>query len=185
MPPSWRFWIIAEAPFGREPQATLFPRRNRLISGLSLGAIIIEAALQSGSLITARYANDQGKEVFVVPGSPLDPRYKGSHQLLKQGATLITSSHDVMDVLDRPFGLSILSTEEAAFSPLPQADLDDKTREALTKIILSLLSPTAISLDELIRECRVSSAEILGVLLPLELAGIVVRYPGNYVARAA
>lgn len=175
--------VIAEAPFGMEPQANLFPRRNRLISGLSLGVIVIEAAFQSGSLITARYANEQGKEVFVVPGSPLDPRYKGSNHLLKQGANLITSSYDVIDILEKPYAFQDCSEER----PVVEEALehDNSVNHELHTTILGFLSPTAISLDELIRVCRVSSMQVQGIILQLELAGKVIRHPGNAVSLAS
>jgi DNA processing protein len=174
--------IVAESPFGAEPQANLFPRRNRLISGLSLGVIVIEAAYQSGSLITARYANEQGKEVFVVPGSPLDPRYKGSNQLLKQGANLVTSTHDVVDILEQPYAIPLVKEQPHIVQGIP--DLDEETSQELSKVILSLLSPTAISLDELVRACRVTSAQATAVILQLELAGKVIRHFGNSVSIA-
>jgi DNA processing protein len=174
--------VIAESPLGTEPQSNLFPRRNRLISGLSLGVIIIEAAFQSGSLITARYATEQGKEVFVVPGSPLDPRYKGSNHLLKQGANLITSSQDVIDVLEKPYMIPVNQdeTDETLFHD----ETDEQTSVELSQEILSLLSTSAISLDELIRACRVSSMKIQGTILQLELAGKVIRHAGNSISRA-
>src|SRR6202011_5755968 len=91
--------IVAELPLGTEPQARHFPRRNRIISGMALGVVVVEAAARSGSLITARLALEQGREVFAVPGSPLDPRSRGSNHLLKQGATLVTEADDVLSVL--------------------------------------------------------------------------------------
>jgi DNA processing protein len=175
--------IIAEAPFGMEPQANLFPRRNRLISGLSLGVIVIEAAFQSGSLITARYANEQGKEVFVVPGSPIDPRYKGSNYLLKQGANLITSTNDVIDILEKPYVVPNYKEENTWIEE--SLESDEGVNQELSGTILSLLSPTAILLDELIRACRVSSMQIQGILLQLELAGKIIRHPGNRVSLTA
>jgi DNA processing protein len=174
--------IVAESPLGTEPQAKLFPRRNRLISGLSLGVIVIEAAIQSGSLITARYANEQGKEVFVVPGSPLDPRYKGSNHLLKQGANLITASHDVLDILEKSYAIPVNQDELPELSK--SDDNDEQTHLDLSNVILSLLSTSAISLDELIRACRVSSMQLQGTILQLELAGKVIRHPGNSISLA-
>lgn len=175
--------IVAESPFGMEPQAKLFPRRNRLISGLSLGVIVIEAAFQSGSLITARYANEQGKEVFVVPGSPIDPRYKGSHHLLKQGANLITAALDVIDILEKPYTIPNVIDEEVVIQE--SLECDENSNRDLNHTILSLLSPTAISLDELIRECRVSSMQMQGTILQLELAGKVIRHAGNTISLAS
>jgi len=177
--------LIAESPFGMEPQASLFPRRNRIISGISLGVIIIEAALQSGSLITARYAAEQGKEVFVIPGSPLDPRYKGSNSLLKQGATLVTNAQDVLDELERPYVMPLEHTETPLALDEDQWDFADQDAEKEGSQILNLLSTTAIPLDELIRVCRLSSSQVLANLLQLELAGKIIRHPGNNISRAA
>jgi DNA processing protein len=107
---------ISEMPFTREPRAHDFPRRNRLISGLSLGVVLVEAARRSGSLITARFAGEQGREVFAVPGSPLDPRSEGTNGLLKQGATPVTHAADVIAMTEPILGksISVASAEEAA-----------------------------------------------------------------------
>jgi len=175
--------IISETPIGVKPQASYFPRRNRLISGLSLGTIVVEAAFQSGSLITAKYAADQGREVFVVPGSPLDPRCKGSNKLIRDGATLIQSAQDVMDSL--PLTIDTAMSEP---SGIWQYDSDYSHRlstEDLDKIqedIITQLSPTPIVMDELIRQCDVSGSIVLMILLELELAGKVQRHPGNQVS---
>lgn len=177
--------IITESPLGTAPQGSLFPRRNRLISGLVQGVILIEAALHSGSLITAQCANDQNREVFVVPGSPLDPRYAGSNVLIRSGASLITNAQDVLE------GLKISSarflwksprdgsyhTETSAKAP-EDNDLSDPP-PSLAQEVLSHLSPTPITLDELLCACSYSSSAVLSVLLDLELAGRVIRHPGN------
>src|SRR5207248_5893845 len=116
---------ISEMPLGWEPRARDFPRRNRLISGLSLGVVIVEAAQRSGSLITARFALEQGREVFAVPGSPLDPRAEGTNGLLKQGATLVTEASDVIGVLEPILGRKIeLPTEEPPVRPEPKIEPD-------------------------------------------------------------
>jgi len=181
--------IIAESIIGTEPQSTLFPRRNRLISGLSQGVIVVEAALQSGSLITARYAAEQNRDVFVVPGSPMDPRYRGSNALIRNGATLVTKAQDILDALNEPYRQIM---KEAVFEQ-EQADEqnnyleeliepDSKTAKDLYKKITDHLSSAPIFLDELIRECSYSSSIVLSALLELELAGKITRHPGNKIS---
>jgi DNA processing protein len=160
---------ISEMPFGWEPRARDFPRRNRLISGLALGVIVVEAAQRSGSLITARMALEQGREVFAVPGSPIDPRTEGSNRLLKQGATLVTEALDVINVL-RPIvgGKMPLSVEEPG-APLPsvapEPDANERTR------IVALLGPTPVAVDDLIRISGSAARTVRTVLLELEIAG--------------
>lgn len=177
--------LIAESPIGCEPQANLFPRRNRLISGLSKGILVVEAAFQSGSLLTAKYAAEQNKEVFVIPGSPMDPRYKGSHQLIKTGAILTTCVQDIVDILERPYALNFsepLEEQEEYVIPMEETLIDG---QSLDGQILEQLSPTPIPLDDLIRSCQGASQHILSRLLELELAGKLVRLPGNMVCQAA
>jgi DNA processing protein len=164
---------ISEMPLGWEPRARDFPRRNRLISGLSLGVVIVEAAKRSGSLITARLALEQGREVFAVPGSPLDPRAEGTNGLTKQGATPVTETADIVCVLqpimarmparepDRP-AEGLLTDGE----PAP----DQRTR------IVALLGPTPVSVDDLVRLSKSSPAAVRMVLLELELAGRLERH---------
>lgn len=175
--------IVAESIIGTEPQSNLFPRRNRLISGLAQGVIVVEAALKSGSLITARYAVEQNRDVFVVPGSPMDPRYRGSNGLIRQGAILTTNAYDVLDVLKAPY-------RQVLRDAAPQQDnyeLDlsahkEESPDALKHTLLNLLSPTPILLDELLRECSYSSSMILSSLLELELSGKITRHPGNKIS---
>jgi DNA processing protein len=163
----------------------MFPRRNRLISGLSLGVIVVEAARQSGSLITARMALEQGREVFAVPGSPLDPRANGSNDLLRQGAVL---TEDAEDVLRHVHALPrVLCEPSFPFESLPSAsgpqdmqDIDD-CREK----ILENLGYSPVPVDELVRQCQLSASLVLTVLLELELAGRVERQPGQRVALVA
>lgn len=170
---------ISEMPFGWEPRARDFPRRNRLISGLSLGVLVIEAARRSGSLITARMALEQGREVFAVPGSPLDPRCEGTNGLLKQGATLVTEVSDIINVLapilGRPMELPI---EE------PGHDLDDASDDLPDerRRIIALLGPTPVDIDDLIRLSGARPAIVRTVLLELEIAGKLERQTGGRVA---
>jgi DNA processing protein len=160
---------LSEMPLGWEPRARDFPRRNRLISGVAYGVILIEATRRSGSLITARTALEQGREVFAVPGSPLDPRAEGTNSLLKQGAILVTEADDVLAVL-RP-----IVEQEIAQPPLA-LETEDITAPADPGSserghIISLLGPTAIGVDDLVRLSGASPAIVRTVLLELEIAG--------------
>jgi DNA processing protein len=170
---------LTEMPLGWEPRARDFPRRNRLISGLSLGVVIVEAAKRSGSLITARLALEQGREVFAVPGSPLDPRAEGTNSLIKQGATPITDADDVVSVLRPIIGSDVrLREEEAEDEEKSQAEPapDDRTR------VVALLSPTPVSIDDLIRLSQTSPRIVRMVLLELEIAGRIERHGGGLVS---
>jgi DNA processing protein len=170
---------ISEMPLGWEPRARDFPRRNRLISGLALGVVIVEAAKRSGSLITARMALEQGREVFAVPGSPLDPRSEGTNGLLKQGATLVTEAADIIPVLQpimgRPADLSLREPEASPPGP-DEPESGDRAR------IVSLLGPTPVAIDDLIRLSGCSPAAVRIVLLELELAGRLARHGGAMVS---
>lgn len=172
--------IVAESPFGTEPIARHFPRRNRIISGLSLGVLIVEAAEKSGSLITARMAAEQNREVFAVPGSPLDPRAGGTNSLLKDGAHMAATAEDILQVLNslrlRPLRESAGSWTGAP-AELPLAPANEKLRD----MILENLSPVPVPLDELIRAVSAPPGEVLGVILELEIAGRIERQPGNKV----
>jgi DNA processing protein len=167
---------ISEMPLGHVPRARDFPRRNRLISGVALGVVVVEAAHRSGSLITARIAAEQGREVFAVPGSPLDPRAAGTNDLIKQGATLTTEASDVINavepIMGRPLALQEPGDEPLASEP----DAGDRAR------IVSLLGPTPVLLDDLIRMAGTSPAIARTVLLELELAGRLERHGGGLVS---
>ena len=169
---------ISEMPLGHVPRAHDFPRRNRLISGASLGVVVIEAAHRSGSLITARMAAEQGREVFAVPGSPLDPRAAGTNDLIKQGAALVTEASDVITaiqpILARPM---VLEAREDNDEPL-EFEIDPTVRSR----IVSLLGPSPVSLDDLIRMSGLSPALVRTVLLELELAGRLERHGGGLVS---
>lgn len=174
--------LVSEMPFGREPRARDFPRRNRLIAGMALGLVVVEAAQRSGSLISARLANEMGRLVFAVPGSPLDPRAAGANGLIKQGATLVTGTRDILDALapldDRmpPDTVSEPPDDdtELASAPLP----DNETRAR----ILSALGPTPVHVDDIMRHARVAPAQLALVLLELELAGRLERHSGGAVS---
>jgi len=172
--------LISEMPMGWEPRARDFPRRNRLISGLAGGVVIVEAARRSGSLITARMALEQGREVFAVPGSPLDPRTEGSNDLIKQGATLVTDAADIVAVLRPILGQP---SEVAAAEPRTPPALDAEPGNDERVRIVDLLGPTPVSLDDLIRLSGSSPAVVRVALLELELAGRIERHGGGLVAR--
>jgi DNA processing protein len=163
-------------PLGHVPRAHDFPRRNRLISGAALGVVVVEAAHRSGSLITARMAAEQGREVFAVPGSPLDPRAAGANDLIKQGATLVTAASDVINavepILARPIVLEEPNDEYSEAEP----DSGERAR------ILDLLGPSPILLDDLIRMANTSPAIVRTVLLELELAGRLERHGDGLVS---
>ena len=208
--------LISEMPLGWEPRARDFPRRNRIVAGLSLGVVVVEASRRSGSLITARFANEQGREVFAVPGSPLDARAEGTNDLIRQGATMCTSAEDVISALApvRDGG----STPEAlgeAFRPVPDAeplweelDLSEDFGEPkslarerrtwrsfeetsapsatpsvdIARHLASLLGPTPVQVDDLIRASGMEPRVVQAALMELELGGVIVRYDGNRVA---
>jgi DNA processing protein len=173
--------LVSEMPLGWQPRARDFPRRNRLISGLAAGILIVEAAKRSGSLITARFALEQGREVFAVPGSPLDPRAEGSNDLLKQGATMVTQAADVITVLRPILGHPIeLPAEEPEPACTPRGEPGSGERSR----ILSLLGPTPTPIDDLIRLSGSSPAIVRTVLLELELAGRLERHGGGLVSLA-
>jgi len=167
---------ISEMPLGHVPRARDFPRRNRLISGTALGVVVVEAAHRSGSLITARIAAEQGREVFAVPGSPLDPRAAGTNYLIKQGATLTTAASDVIDAVEPIMGRPVSLREEEDESFALEPDAGDRAR------ITDLLGPTPILLDDLIRMAGASPAVVRTVLLELELAGRLERHGGGLVS---
>jgi DNA processing protein len=171
--------LISEMPLGWEPRARDFPRRNRLISGLAAGVVIVEAAKRSGSLITARFALEQGREVFAVPGSPLDPRSEGSNGLLKQGATLVMEAEDVVSVLRPILGQPIALA--AAEPEAPRAGGGEPAADERSRII-GLLGPTPVSIDDLVRLSGTSPAIVRAVLLELELAGRLERIGGGLVS---
>jgi DNA processing protein len=172
---------ITEMPLGWEPRGRDFPRRNRLISGLSIGVVIVEAARRSGSLITARMANEQGREVFAVPGSPLDPRAEGTNGLLKQGATLVTEAADVLAVVRPILGQRIeLPVEEPDGGERHFTEPDNSERARIT----NLLGPTPVSIDDLVRLSQSTPAIVRTVLLELEIAGRLERHGGGLVSLA-
>ena len=195
--------VISEMPASWEARARDFPRRNRIVSGLSLGTVVVEAARRSGSLITARFANEQGREVFAVPGSPLEPRAEGTNDLIRQGATLCASADDVIATLQ---SMHMPSTPSANFSAWEEVDDNDRLFLDLDQNsgedtptsaespglgamgsrdgVLSLLGPVPTSIDDLSRLSGLNAAELRGLLTDLEIDGVVTRHAGDLVSRA-
>jgi DNA processing protein len=163
--------IISEFPLGTPPLTANFPRRNRIISGLSQGTLVVEAALKSGSLITARLAAEQGKEVFAIPGSIHSPQSRGCHALIKQGAKLVESAQDVLEELKLPY---------AAAHPGAEAD-----EPATEHPLLSAMGFEPVSLDALQARTGLATAELQAQLLALEMADQVARLPGGLFQRIA
>lgn len=182
--------IVSELPPGFKARGNDFPRRNRIISGLARGVVIVEAAVRSGSLITARRAADQGREVFAVPGHPLDPRAEGTNMLLKQGATLVTSAEDVLETLRpqmEPQKGSLARGMAAAASTLlesdPGADLQPSLpTEAAQLVVLQALGPAPVSIDELARATGLTIRALRAVLIELALAGRIEHQGAQLVA---
>ena len=174
--------VIAEQPMGTVPQARHFPRRNRIISGLALGVLVMEASPRSGSLITARMALEQGREVFAIPGSPMDPRAKGTNNLIRNGATLIEEAADIIDVLQNIRQRPLKEPDQPLLPFLDPVPPEERELDRLRPDILSYLSPTPVEIDELIRLTGEPAATILTILLELELAGRIERHFGNRVS---
>ena len=172
--------VVSEMPFGWEPRAQDFPRRNRIIAGLSLGLVVVEAAKRSGSLISARLAGEMGRLVFAVPGSPLDPRAAGANGLLKDGATLVTEVGDVTTAIAPLIGRSESQAESLDEPPdfTAAAPADDSDRRR----VVEALGPTPVSVDDLIHHTRLHPAQVFMILLELDLAGRLERHPGNHVS---
>ena len=174
--------IITEAPFGTAPIARHFPARNRIIAGMAKALVVMEASQKSGSLITAHNALDYGREVFAVPGSPMDPRCHGSNDLIRQGATLIQSANDVLAELEAPV-LSLLEPPAPPWQAIPQPPDDDEMTQTRTKL-LEKLGAEPVLLDELLLQCHVGVGAMHRALLELELAGRLVRHAGGKVSLA-
>ena len=185
--------VISEMPFSFRPKAEHFPRRNRIVSGLSLGVVVIEAAERSGSLITARLAGEQGRDVFAVPGSPLDPRSSGTNALIRQGATLVRSAEDILESLhEQPALFAQIEKKpvapnrkkpNAAAKPVTRADTAPPTQNDTpdAERVLSCLSHTAVEVDEIVRQTNIKAGDLLGLLIELELEGKCKLHPGQKV----
>lgn len=174
--------IVSEMPPGTEPLARYFPRRNRIVSGLSLGVVVIEAAERSGSLTTARLALEQGREVFAVPGSPLDPRSRGANRLIRDGALLVETPEHVIEGLGgAAFAPStrIAEAGEPGFGPFRDAAPADSEIADARDSIVGLLGPSATPIDDLVRLAGFPPAVVRAAILELEIAGRIERQPGN------
>jgi DNA processing protein len=174
---------ISEMPFGWEPRARDFPRRNRLIAGVGLGLVVIEAAERSGSLITARYAGNFGRQVFAVPGSPLDPRSQGTNGLLKDGAQIVTEADDVIRAMAPVSQIDLFS--HSGFSEPPREEEQRKAppaNDSERDRILDALGATPVEIDEIIRHTGFNAQLVYLILLELDLAGRLHRHPGGLVS---
>jgi DNA processing protein len=186
--------LICERPPGLDPRAQDFPRRNRLISGMAAGLIVVEAARRSGSLITARFAAEQGREVFAVPGNPLDPRAEGTNGLLKNGATLVTHADDVVGALEATLAFRSpspaghvgerdpLRVDELFDMTLPDQSANDPAPADMRARIIQALGAAPIELDEIARATGCAARDMRVVLLELDLAGRIEHHPGNMVS---
>lgn len=179
--------LVSEMPFGLEPQGRHFPRRNRIISGLAQGVVVVEGALRSGSMITARFALEQGREAMAVPGHPTDPRAGAGNALIREGAPLIRSPEDVVEALSAPIGGArsgfaggFREPAAAAFEEPPTEAVIDALREP----VAALLGPHPVAVDALVRQLDAPAGAVAAALLELELAGRIERQPGGRVARA-
>jgi DNA processing protein len=174
--------IISEAPFSAAPQHRHFPARNRIIAGMSIGTIIIEAAKKSGSLITAKYALEYNRDIFAVPGSPMDPRSEGGNHLIQQGATLVSSADDVINACDN-HRLSVQdSTLPGLFFDIP-ASLDEDNLDAERQAVHILIDATPVTIEDIIVMSGVDARIVNVILLEMELAGMLRRHIGGTVSR--
>ena len=167
--------VVSEVPIGTEPHRGLFPRRNRIISGLSLGTLVVEAALKSGSLITAKHALEQNREVFAIPGSIHNPLARGCHQLIRQGAKLVETGEDIIEELLPHLPTGITPKTEALNS-----EKNDQTLDPDHQKLLKCLQYEAAAIDELVESSGFSAAEVASMLLIMELEGSVVNEGGRY-----
>lgn len=165
--------LVSEMPPGFKPRGKDFPRRNRIISGIAYGVVIVEAARRSGTLITARFANEQGREVFAVPGHPLDPRAEGTNRLIKAGATMITDADDILDVIRPMLPHCTARTPRIKTLPTtpPPAAAHDVTTDEERGIVERALGPAPIHIDDLLRSTGLSAQNVQIALLELSLAG--------------
>ncbi len=174
--------IISEQPFGMQPHARSFPGRNRIIAGMSLGVVVVEASLKSGSLITANYAGDYGRDVFAVPGSPMDPRCHGTNKLLKEGATLVESARDILANISPTGELPLAENQMRLFDEPTAASIHDSVLDEAREALLSALGASPTLLDELLIATGLTPHLMMAVLLELELAGRLERSAGGRVA---
>ncbi|MBV1868694.1 MAG: DNA-processing protein DprA [Marinosulfonomonas sp.] len=172
---------ISEHPMGLRPQARHFPQRNRIISGISRAVVVVEAAAKSGSLITARNALDQGREVLAVPGHPFDARSSGCNMLIRDGATLVRGVDDVIEVLKAAEQLTVAPPQEVPQTPQKRAALSQEIIQIHTQI-LARLGPSPVAEDQLIRDLKLQASDITPQLVTLELDGKVTRQAGGLIS---
>jgi DNA processing protein len=171
---------VSEMPFGWEPRAKDFPRRNRIVAGLSHGLVVVEAALRSGSLISARMAGELGRLVFAVPGSPLDPRAAGTNGLLKDGAILVTETADILSAIAPQIGAPPKRPDQ--LEEPPDFRTTEPPRDSDRDRVIEALGPTPVGVDEIIRHTRLHPAQVFMILLELDLAGRLERHAGGNVS---
>lgn len=171
---------VSEMPFGWEPRAKDFPRRNRIVAGLSLGLVVVEAALRSGSLISARMAGELGRLVFAVPGSPLDPRAAGTNGLLKDGATLVTETADILSAIAPQ--ISDAQPPRNRLEEPPDFMASEPPRDSDRDRVIEALGPVPTAVDEIIRHTGLHPAQVFMILLELDLAGRLERHAGGFVS---
>lgn len=172
--------IITEAPVGTEPHKGLFPRRNRIISGLSVGTLVVEAAKESGSLITARLAMEQGREVFAIPGSIHNPLARGCHSLIRQGAKLVETADDILEELAMLVNRNLSRHTTAPNGEAAHQSVDNTEMDASYQQLLKCMEFEPASIDELVERSQLKAADIASMLLILELRGVVVSQAGRY-----
>lgn len=173
--------IITEQPVGMAPVAASFPSRNRIIAGMSEATLVVEASFKSGSLITARMAADQGREVLAVPGFPLDPRAAGTNALIKDGATLIENSTDVLNAYGA-LARRIRETTPHTYAHAQAHDADEHTLAHARALVAEKLGFSPVPIDELLSQCQLTTGLLFTVLMELELAGRLSRHPGPKVS---
>lgn len=175
--------VISEFPMGTKPNVCNFPRRNRIISGLSVGVLVIEAGEMSGSLITARTAVAQNREVYAIPGSPVDPRNAGSNLLIKNGAHLVTTPEDVLSSVDHDTTKLLLDSEQGTgVYDKPLSFIDETDLEKARAIVLERLTPEVTDMNQLIRSTGLPISLVSIILVELELAGKIERFAGNKIS---
>ena len=173
--------IISEQPFNAEPQARMFPGRNRIIAGMARGVLVVEASPNSGSLITAEYANDYGRDVFAVPGSPMDPRCAGTNKLIKDGAMMVESARDILTNLV-PMGELPLAEADHGMGEPPTIQFNEQLLDEAREAVLAALSASPTLLDDILITTGLSPHLLMAVLLELELGGRLERHAGSRVA---
>ena len=174
--------LVAEMPPGTEPQARHFPSRNRIIAGLAAGTVVVEAALKSGSLITARLAGEYGREVMAVPGSPLDARSHGCNHLIRDGAILVQSADDIAELVETFEGTARSTFRDSGLADYQADDSDGSDSAAMVDAIAGLLGMAPVAIDELIRQSGAAPGTVQDALLDLELAGRLMRHAGGRIS---